>query len=765
MIRFLWVACTLMVASFSFSQTYMVNGKVKSQKLESIEGASIRLYTSDSLYIDGTVSDQKGNFRLKTDQPGNYWVKITAVGFQEQIVRISELTNSIELAAVFLYEKTIDMKELIVDGPEKDLSGERVIIYVSPKQKKFSANGIGLLKKLMLPGVQIDMSNKTVSSLFGNVALCINGKQAGKEEVMALPAKEVAYVEYDDSPDGVFSEYALLINYVTIKRESGGYVGLYVDQQQVKGEYLAAVKANYKKNEFSYIYSPDYAKISSESNISSEIYGEENAFERSTYTIDPNRIIKKNHINFLYYGYKTRNHTLDLDFMLNKNYTDRVYRGIQIFNHSEYEDKNINSSLKEDVMNASYQLVYTFLPNKRHRLNIKSTGSLIEEETNYGYDEASRLKGTSENFQTHLLNEQKNLKNVLLYYFTLNNRNQLVFQYDYEFRLKDQEYREKKISEDALMMNSNLGRLYYKYTWPKLIARVSVGANAISFKQNSVRKSFFGNRSNLILRYTPDKKNRIQYNLNFVNAVPDLKYQDTLSRRLDFFNIRRGNPDLNEIQGINQQLRYWFSRSNVDFMLYTRWDRYDGYMRNYVYKEGNNYIHSYISDGTFNKYSFYASSNFHFLKKNLNIEINGGLKSYHYGGKNPFSDTSIGWSLLADYSYEAWMFSFHVNGRSKDYLSDLKVVKKSCFYGASIMYSLNNFSITIGTNNPFSKSKTTREYNTGFYSSKNTTSSRLESYVAYLQLSWNFSFGRKHTYKEIDITKSVNADNGMNSEE
>ena len=765
MIRFLWLACLLMVASFAFSQTYTVNGKVKSQKLEAIEGASIQLYTFDSLYIDGTISDQKGNFRLKTKQPGNYWVKITAVGFQEQVVCISELTNSIELAAVFLHERTINMKELIVEGPEKDLSGERVIIYVSPKQKKFSANGMGLLKKLMLPGLQVDMSNKSVSSLFGNVALCINGKQAGKEEVMALPSKEVAYVEYDDSPDGAFSDYALLINYVTIKREFGGYVGLYADQQQVKGEYLAAVKANYKKNEFSYIYSPDYVKTTSESTISNEIYGGENAFERSTYTIDPNRTIKKNHINFLYYGYKTQNHKLDIDFMLNKNDAERAYKGIQTYCHSEYEDKYMNSFLKEDATNASYQLVYTFLPNKKHRLNIKSTGDLIKEETNYEYDEAPRLKGTPESFQTHLMNAQKNLKNVLLYYLTLNNRNQLVFQYDYELHLKDQKYRENKISENALMMNSNLGRLFYKYTWPKLIARVSVGANAISFKQNSVRECFFGNRSNLILRYTLDKKNRIQYNLNFVNAVPDFKYQDTLSRRMDLFNIRRGNPDLKEIHGVNQQLRYWFSRSNVDLMLYTRWDRYDGYMRNYVYKEGKNYIHSYISDGTLNKYSFYVSSNVHFLENDLNIEINGGLKSYHYGGRNPLSDTSIGWSLLADYSYEAWMFSFHVNGKSRDYLSDLTVVKKSCFYGASIMYSLNNFSITIGTNNPFSKNKTIQKYNTGFYSSKNTTSSRLESYVAYLQFSWNFSFGRKHTYKEIDITKSVNADNGVNTEE
>lgn len=48
--------------------------------------------TSDSLYIDGTITDEKGNFTLQISDD-NYFIKVSYVGYQPKLLNISDLEN------------------------------------------------------------------------------------------------------------------------------------------------------------------------------------------------------------------------------------------------------------------------------------------------------------------------------------------------------------------------------------------------------------------------------------------------------------------------------------------------------------------------------------------------------------------------------------------------------------------------------------------------------------------------------------------------
>jgi hypothetical protein len=144
-----------------FSQT-IITGTIKEKKGNSIPSSSIIL--KDSLgtsTIEYTFSDQNGNYKLTTNQYGNFMLSFSSLGYKTKITPINILLNQrqLKLDAV-LDEQRTDLEEVIIRA-EKPISIRKdTIIFKS----KFFTNGTeqtveDLLKKI--PGLNID-SNGTI---------------------------------------------------------------------------------------------------------------------------------------------------------------------------------------------------------------------------------------------------------------------------------------------------------------------------------------------------------------------------------------------------------------------------------------------------------------------------------------------------------------------------------------------------------------------------------------------------------------------------
>ena len=145
-----------------------------------------------------------------------------------------------------------------------------------------------LLYNLMIPGIDVDKRKGTVSSFKGTVSLYIDGKKADYREVQNLQPKDIEKVEYFDMPTGQYMGETEVINYITKKKETGGYVA--VDGTQnigyLKGDYNAVVKVNHKNTSYSFFGGYSMEKYSDKASKQEIFHFQDGDINRNTKTQD-----------------------------------------------------------------------------------------------------------------------------------------------------------------------------------------------------------------------------------------------------------------------------------------------------------------------------------------------------------------------------------------------------------------------------------------------------------------------------------------------
>ena len=160
-------------------------------------------------------------------------------------------------------DTTLTLGEVTVNGMRTIHKVDRTLFLPTKKMARSSANGYDLLKLMMLPGIQVDPVQQTISSLRGGgVQVRINDVKAGTQDILSLQPDEVIRVEYIDNPGVRYSDTSLdaVINYV-VRRRYSGYVGGVQTMQAVAVGFnnsSAYFKFNHKKSEFSFNYSFNY---------------------------------------------------------------------------------------------------------------------------------------------------------------------------------------------------------------------------------------------------------------------------------------------------------------------------------------------------------------------------------------------------------------------------------------------------------------------------------------------------------------------------
>ena len=79
-------------------------------------------------------------------------------------------------------------------------------------------------------------------------------------------------------------------------------------------------------------------------------------------------------------------------------------------------------------------------------------------------------------------------------------------------------------------------------------------------------------------------------------------------------------------------------------------------------------------------------------------------------------------------------------------------------YNFNVGYNLNNWNFELGTRNPFSTFVKKREYTSDIYSSYSRNyGPKINDHVFYVNVSYRFNWGKKHTFKQIEIEKTRNS--------
>ncbi len=203
----LLLAC-LMASLAATAQDRLVTGQLfDTESKEPVEQASVQLYSADSTYIGGTLSNGQGVFKLSVKKDGLYKLRISSVGYQTIVkrIRISDGKN-LTLGKLDMKADAVVLKETQVIGKAVKVTvKEDTFIYNSAAYRTPEGSTIEELVK-QLPGVEVDESGKITHNGKQVKKILVDGKEfmTGDTKIAMknLPTSIVEKVKaYDEKSD------------------------------------------------------------------------------------------------------------------------------------------------------------------------------------------------------------------------------------------------------------------------------------------------------------------------------------------------------------------------------------------------------------------------------------------------------------------------------------------------------------------------------------------------------------------------------------
>lgn len=234
------------------SKTITVSGKVIEKKTAApLEFATITIQnSSDNKIIAGTITDDKGNFSVKTNA-GNYTVKVEFIGLKSILLPNINIQNSQTLPTFILEEEATELEtvEVKVEKTTIEHKLDKKIFNVGNDLVSKGGTANDILNNV--PSVSVN-SNGAVS-LRGNsgVRILINGKPSvltANNGLEQIPAENIEKVEVITNPSSKYDSEgtAGIINIVLKKNKSKGFGSSVQVTTGVPDNHALGYNVNYK---------------------------------------------------------------------------------------------------------------------------------------------------------------------------------------------------------------------------------------------------------------------------------------------------------------------------------------------------------------------------------------------------------------------------------------------------------------------------------------------------------------------------------------
>jgi hypothetical protein len=206
--KLLIFAVTVIICSASLAQSpLLISGAtfcLHSQ--EAIPFSTIALiHAGDSTLVQGTISDQEGDFVLSMPyhvKEANLLLMISFVGYLTKYILLEPDDAGIQdFEKIFLEPDIYDMDEfvLVADRISARTGNNRISYFLNQKIYDASYTGMDVLK--LIPGVQVDfMQNISLEGQEG-IAILVNGRMHDVQYVRQLDAKQIDRIEIIRQPD------------------------------------------------------------------------------------------------------------------------------------------------------------------------------------------------------------------------------------------------------------------------------------------------------------------------------------------------------------------------------------------------------------------------------------------------------------------------------------------------------------------------------------------------------------------------------------
>ena len=218
-----YIIWLLLVTSINV-QAQNIKGKVCYEKDKSpVQFATVGLlHMPDSAMITGVITLTDGGYRLEKVTPGNYFIRVSFVGFKTsgKVVTVEAGNNEISVDTIFLAEAIASLNEVTVVAER--IKGKEMVdrtVYEIPNLiAKSSSNGYDILKKI--PQVNVDFQNNVTLNGSSNFIIQVDGRQRDKEFLAKLLPSDIQSIEVISNPSGKYEGNIDGVINIILKKEA-----------------------------------------------------------------------------------------------------------------------------------------------------------------------------------------------------------------------------------------------------------------------------------------------------------------------------------------------------------------------------------------------------------------------------------------------------------------------------------------------------------------------------------------------------------------
>ena len=718
---------------------------------------TVRLLETDSTFVSGVTTDTLGKYVFSNIEKGNYLVALSSIGYKPAFIQIKMSDKNLEVPLVTLETENVVLGEVVVKGSSFIRKDDHVLVIPDKQQVKHASTGYDLLYNLMIPSIEVNKRTGAVSTFGGEVSLYINGEKADYRDVQSLRPRDIENVEYYDVPTGKYANDVAAINYIVKKRQSGGYI--FADGKQtigyMAGDYNIGGKVAHGNTSYSFWGGHTMQKYKG------SIVDKNETILFPDYTVYRNRETTagnyRNNQQYMQFKVsnvnKKRNLSAQIALVRNETPSDENYGLLDYSGHYTYSTRSTDSK-QEQNLSPSLRLFGNFNIGKNQTLELTAKGSYTQNDytRQYTENENNSLSDVKEDLYSFNFSANYNIK--------LQHQNSFGVDIRHYHNITSSTYAGDYSSWQHLWTGESMFMLNYSQRFGKhftMILRPGLSWMNYKLHTEDVRR-YCSLKTSSRFSYQFNKKQQLTLAADAGVNQPDISYMNNVDQTVDFLQIKRGNPFLDDMQLYNISLLYNGVFGKLNVVGGTGYSIYTHNVSPIYYLEGDKLIGSYRSDGNIYGLGIILNISYH-VTDNLRTKL--AFKYLNIQTRKNYNINLDSYSAILDINYFLKDFSINLFGKiptEKIETTTLIVTKSPATYGASVSWSHKGWYIEAGTENPFTRHSRYREHaDYGVYQYNQVQTSRIYQRTGYVKLAYTFDFGRKTSRDKNDVDRSINS--------
>ena len=742
------ILLSLIATSNIFAQNTLT-GRIIDSKQQTCPYAAVQIQSADSSdNRQVAVADSLGNFRFLDVAVGNYKLYADYVGHTPTERSFTMPQSTLNIGDIILQESDNELDAIEIKSRRIVDEGSKKIIYPSDLLKQNANNGYSALALMLIPGVNVDVFENTVSTRSGSPQLCINGRPVQPDDIKTLNPADIKRIDYYTTFNAKYMSMAT-IDFIMENRDKGATVYLSAEENLNKfaGNDLADVKIYHNKSEFNIQVSDKYNHFTPERGTESfieMINGNDIITKRSELKTAPtheNSLMSK--LSYLYYS---DNDIFDITAYVSGGHSSTGMNLEEQFSSQPDKIESLDKTHNDNISPMG-QIHYEHYFQNKSFIKAMCYGS-------YNKTDGERKYLSNANYLSDIKEDYYYINPMMMYANPINEKNYLFAAAVYYMSTSKQTYEENTVKTTSeLGLNAGnfmIGNAFFFNQNTSMTLQLSDEYVEIDNSENKTSKHNI--TPELYFSYWKENFG-INYEFAYGTTTPDAQYFSRSYQSIDQYQVMRGNPDL----GRGRKLRTVLILNYGPLNWYNEYEhRTKNIFESVAYSlPYNSFIHTYLNGDASDVFKTNLSFTLPLIENQLQFQTDF---NYNYFGEKDWEKITVNaFVFQAKMLYMSNSFNAKLEFQTPyKYLNMGTKIKDPAWLKLSLGYNVKRWNFMLVVKNPMMKYAKTTEYCSPVFLSTSDVYSPYEAYnYIKLGISYRFSIGQQHEYRKIEMNEET----------